>query len=98
MLTIVDYASSFNRVYLLQTKGEAAKKLMEFITEFERQRNQHVKVIRSDGGGEFLSHEIRAFCKRDGLKTQLTLPDRSASNGKVVRTHRTLMNSGRAML
>lgn len=98
MLSIVDYGSSFNRVYLLGTKAEAADKLMNFIPEFERQHSVVVKVIRSDGGGEFQGREFVAFCKRHGIKQQLTLPGNSASNGKVERLHRTLMDSGRAML
>lgn len=98
VLSIVDYGSSFNRVYLLRTKGEAAAKLMSFIPEFERQHDVVVKVIRSDGGGEFQGREFVAFCERHGIKQQQTLPDNSASNGKVERLHRTLMDSGRAML
>lgn len=98
MLTVVDYGSSYNRVYLLQTKGEAPKRFMEFLPEIERQYGLRVKVVRSDGGGEFLGHEFAAYCMRHGIKQQSTLPDSSASNGKVERMHRTLMNSGRAML
>lgn len=50
LLTIVDYGSSFNRVYLLQMKDEAAKRILEFLPELERQYNVAVKVIRLDGG------------------------------------------------
>ncbi|GMG15401.1 unnamed protein product [Phytophthora fragariaefolia] len=35
MLTIVDYGSSYNRVYLLQTKDEPPKRLVDFLPEFE---------------------------------------------------------------
>jgi hypothetical protein len=98
MLTVVDYGSSYNQVYLLQTKDEAPERLMEFLPEFERQYGVHVKVMRSDGGGEFFGHEFAAYCKRRGINQQSTLPDTSASNGKVERMHRTLMSSGRAML
>ncbi|KAE9336126.1 hypothetical protein PF008_g13166 [Phytophthora fragariae] len=98
MLTIVDYGSSYIRVYLLQTKDEAPKRRMDFLPEFERQYGVPVKVIRSDGGGEFLGREFKAYCTRHGVRLQSTLPDTSASNGKVKRMHITLMNSGRAML
>ncbi|KAJ8524908.1 hypothetical protein ON010_g16208 [Phytophthora cinnamomi] len=98
MLTIVDYGSSYNRVYLLQCKDEAAKHVMDFIPEFQRQYGATVKVIRTDGGGEFRGREILAFLKRHGIRLQLTLTDNSASNGKAERMHRTIMNSARAML
>ncbi|GMF16530.1 unnamed protein product [Phytophthora fragariaefolia] len=98
MLTIVDYGSSYSRVYLLQTKDEASERLMEFLPEFERQHGVQVKVVRADGGGEFFGHEFAAYCMRHGIKQQSSLPDSSASDGKVERMHRTLMNSGSAML
>lgn len=98
MLTIVDYGSSCNCVYLLQSKKEAAKHLMEFIPEFQCQYDVSIKVIRSDGGVEFLGHELIAFLKRHGIRQQSSLADNSASNGKVERMHRTIMNAGRAML
>ncbi|GMF57114.1 unnamed protein product [Phytophthora fragariaefolia] len=98
MLTIVDHGSSYRRVYLLQTKDEASERLMEFLPEFERQHGVQVKVVRSDGGGEFFGHEFAAYCKCHGMKQQSSLSDSSASNGKVERMHRTLVNSGRAML
>lgn len=98
LLTIVDYGSSFNRVYLLQSKNEAAEHVMNFVPEFQRQYGVTVKVVRTDGGGEFQGREFVAFLKRHGIRQQLTLPDSSASNGKVERMHRTIMNAGRAML
>ncbi|GMF36692.1 unnamed protein product [Phytophthora fragariaefolia] len=98
MLTIVDYGPSYSRVYLLQTKDEASERHMEFLPEFERQHGVQMKVVRSDGGGEFFGHEFAAYFKRHGIKQQSSLPDSSASNGNAERMHRTLMNSGRAML
>ncbi|KAE9346005.1 hypothetical protein PR003_g7640 [Phytophthora rubi] len=72
MLTIADYGSSYNRVYLLQTKDEAPKRLMDFLPEFERQYGVPVKVIRSDGGGEFLGRELfKAYCTRHGWKAAI---------------------------
>ncbi|KAG3083408.1 hypothetical protein PI124_g12777 [Phytophthora idaei] len=55
ILTMIDNGSSFNKVHLLKSKGEAAEYIRLFIAEFERQCNLPVKYLRADGGGEFFS-------------------------------------------
>ncbi|KAG3077365.1 hypothetical protein PI125_g21290 [Phytophthora idaei] len=55
VFTTIDYGASFSRVQLLKSKGETAKHIRQFITEFKRQFNLRVKCIWTDGGGEFMS-------------------------------------------
>ncbi|OWY99748.1 hypothetical protein PHMEG_00029202 [Phytophthora megakarya] len=98
ILTIVDHATNYNRVYLLRKKSEAEGHLEDFVSEFERQYDTNVKVIRSDGGGEFGSNRLHRFILNRGIRHQLTERDMSSSHGKAERFHRTVMDSARAML
>ncbi|GMF41224.1 unnamed protein product [Phytophthora lilii] len=61
ILTIVDHATNFNRVNLLHKKSDADGHLEAFVNEFERQHDITVKVLRSDGGGEFGSAGLDRF-------------------------------------
>jgi hypothetical protein len=97
-VTIVDHASNYNQVFLLRTKDEAFDNFLRFANEFQRQYDLKTKVVRTDGGGEFLNSQFYEYAARNGVRLQNTHPDTSASNGKAERFHRTLMNSARAML
>lgn len=98
ILTMIDYESSFNKVHLLKTKGEAAEHVRLFIAEFERRFNFPVKCIRSDGDGEFFSGPLTHLLASKGIRHQHSEAATSASNGKAERFHRTLMDSARAIL
>ena len=38
----------------------------------EKESNKFIKVLRSDGGGEYMSNEFMDFCKYHGIKRQIT--------------------------
>ncbi|KAE9040324.1 hypothetical protein PR001_g7127 [Phytophthora rubi] len=97
-LTIVDHATNYNRVYLLRNKSDAEGHLEDFVSEFERQYDTKVKMIRSDGGGEFSSTRLGRFLRNRGTLHQETEVGMSSSNGKAERFHRAVMDSVRAML
>ncbi|POM76510.1 Integrase catalytic core protein [Phytophthora palmivora] len=100
ILTNVYYyhSSNYNQVFLMHTKDEAFDKFLLFANDFQRQYDLKIKVLRTDGGGEFLNKQFNEYAARNGIRLQNTHPDTSASNGKAERFHRTLMNSARAML
>ncbi|GMF54567.1 unnamed protein product [Phytophthora fragariaefolia] len=87
ILTIVDHATSYNQVCLLHTKDEAFDNFERFATQFQRQFDVVVKVIRTDGGGEFVNRKFEEYAGRHGIRLQHTQPDTSASNGKAERFH-----------
>ncbi|KAF0728525.1 hypothetical protein Ae201684P_016080 [Aphanomyces euteiches] len=94
----VDHASGFVMTYPMKRKSEQAAKAMQFLAEFETAFDVHVKVFRSDRGGEYLSDKFKQFLAKRGIRHQLTERATSASNGKAERMHRTLLNATRTML
>ena len=56
--TFIDDHSRYGYVYLMQHKSEAFKKFKEFRAKVEKQLDTHIKAIRSDRGGEYLSNEF----------------------------------------
>ncbi|KAH9095794.1 hypothetical protein LEN26_017695 [Aphanomyces euteiches] len=89
----VDHASEFVMTYPMKRA-----KAMQFLAEFETAFGVHVKVFRSDRGGEYLSDKFKQFLAKRGIRHQLTERATSASNGKAERMHRTLLNATRTML
>ena len=58
----------------------------------------HVKVLHSDGGGEFDCKAMDTFCKANGIRQQFSPPYTPQRNGISERVGRTLQDSTRAML
>jgi hypothetical protein len=66
------------------------------VGHFERQFDCRVRVLLTDGGGEYVNIDL--FCERTGIARQRTEADDPASNGKAERMHRTVLNIARGMI
>uniref|UniRef100_J3NCP4 Integrase catalytic domain-containing protein n=1 Tax=Oryza brachyantha TaxID=4533 RepID=J3NCP4_ORYBR len=97
-ITFTDDFSRYGYVYLMKHKSKTFEKLKEFQNEVENQRGKKIKALRSDRGGEYLSHEFSSLLKSCGIITQLTLPGRPQRNGVSERRNRTLLDMVRSMM
>ncbi|PNX58084.1 retrovirus-related Pol polyprotein from transposon TNT 1-94 [Trifolium pratense] len=64
----------------------------------ERQSGHMIKVLRTDGGGEYVSKEFDTLCERDGIIHEVVPSYTPQQNGVVERKNRTIMNMVRSML
>jgi len=62
-ITFTDDFSRYGYVYLMRHKSETFEKFKEFQSEVENQRGKKIKALRSDRGGEYLSHEFSDHLK-----------------------------------
>jgi len=62
-MTLIDDASIFCYVYLLQTKDEALDYFKIYKTEVENQLERKIKCLRSDRGGEYFPKIFDEFCE-----------------------------------
>ena len=81
MITFTDDLSRYGYVYLMKHKSETYEKFKEFQSEDENQRGKKIKALRSDRGGEYLSHEFSKHLKSCGIVPQLTPPGTPQRNG-----------------
>ena len=51
----------------MKHKSESLEKFKEFQNEVENQRGKKIKALRSDRGGEYLSHEFSNHLKSCGI-------------------------------
>nr|GEW26159.1 retrotransposon protein, putative, Ty1-copia subclass [Tanacetum cinerariifolium] len=73
----------FYYVYLINTKDEALNMFKTYKAEVENQLDKKIKIIRSDGGGEYESNDFAEFCSTFGIGHQKTAPYTSQQNGVV---------------
>ena len=64
----------------------------------EDHRNNKIKFLQSDRGGEYLSYEFGLHLKQCGIVSQLTPPGTPQHNGGSERRNRTLLDMVRSMM
>ncbi|KAK8715626.1 hypothetical protein V6N13_042955 [Hibiscus sabdariffa] len=80
-ITFTDDFSRYGYIYLMRHKSEALEKFKEFRNEVQNQHGKSIKALRSDRGGEYLSHEFDELLKECGIVSQLTPPGMPQWNG-----------------
>lgn len=97
MIMVDDY-SKYYHVELLRTKSEATRWLKQVLIQWENQLSRSVKVLRSDGGGEFDNRAISQFCEEKGIRAQMTTARTPEQNGAAERAVRTIKEGTRTLL
>ncbi|KAD6453309.1 hypothetical protein E3N88_08014 [Mikania micrantha] len=95
---LIDDFSRMSWIYFLKRKSEAFEKFKAFKSLVERESDCLIKVLRTNGGGEFTSQEFNSFCTSHGIKREITIPHTPQHNGTVERKNRTIMGLARSML
>lgn len=97
-LMIVDDYSRYMWVFLFKTKDQVPNLLINLIKKLERETGKEVKALRTDNGGEFVSHVLEDFLKDKGIHHQFTAPYTPQQNGAVERRNRTVLGTTRSLL
>nr|KYP68042.1 Retrovirus-related Pol polyprotein from transposon TNT 1-94 [Cajanus cajan] len=97
----VSFIDDFSRklwIYLIKRKSEVLEVFEKFKVLVERNSGQLIKVLRTDGGGEYMSREFQKFCDQEGIEHEVIPPYTPQHNGTAERKNRTIMNMVRSML
>lgn len=97
-LTCYDDYSRHVHTVALKAKSDATAALQHYVHLAETQTGRKVKVLRTDQGGEFMSHALARYLSGKGIQHTLTPPDAHTENGRVERAHLTLANDMRTLL
>ncbi|KAK1591530.1 hypothetical protein Q3G72_009150 [Acer saccharum] len=97
-ITFMDDYSRFGYVYLMRHKSDAFDMFKAFKAEVENQLEKHIKILRSDRGGEYLSGEFQQYLIDNGIVSQFSAPGTPQQNGVAERRNRTLLDMVRSML
>ena len=80
-VTFIDDKSRKVFVKAMKEKSEVIQHLHTFIARVELETGQRLKVLHSDGGGEYTGGELQSFLKDKGIKYKLTTADTPQHNG-----------------
>nr|KYP66838.1 Retrovirus-related Pol polyprotein from transposon TNT 1-94 [Cajanus cajan] len=97
-VSFVDDLSRKVWLYLIKAKSDVFSIFKEFKALVEKQSEKCIKILRTDGGGEFTSGEFEGFCKEHGIVHEVTAPYTPQHNGIAERRNRTILNMVRSML
>jgi len=96
-LTFIDGFRRKTWIYLMKSKDEVFHCFKIFKAFVERQSDRKIKMVRSDGGGEYKSNEFKRHYEELGLQHNITCPYTPQHNEVVEIKNRTIMDM-RSML
>ncbi|KAK2968676.1 hypothetical protein RJ640_001579 [Escallonia rubra] len=79
-------------------KSEAFLAFKNYKAHVEKEVGSPIKILRTDRGGEYNSHEFVNFCEIHGIKRQLTAVYTPQQNGVCERKNRTILNMVQSLL
>ncbi|CAJ2667520.1 unnamed protein product [Trifolium pratense] len=97
-ITFVDEYSRMIWLYTLKLKSEALEVFKKFKVLIEKESEKSIKILRTDGGGEYTSREFENFCTNQGITHEVTAPYTPQHNGLAERRNRTLLDMARSMI
>ena len=97
-VTFIDDASRKTWVYLLKSKDQVFQNFQQFHAMVERETGKPLKCLRTDNGGEYISHEFKEYCSKHGIRHEKTVPGTPQHNGVAERMNRTIVEKVRCML
>lgn len=96
----VSFLDEFTRmtwVALIKFKHEVFVEFQKFKVNAEKHSCQKLKVLRTNGGGEYNSSEFRKLCEENLVEHEVTAPYTPQHNGLAERRNMTLLDMTRSM-
>ncbi|GAU47337.1 hypothetical protein TSUD_101250, partial [Trifolium subterraneum] len=97
-ITFIDEYSRMIWLYHIKAKSEAFEVFKRFKTLVEKQSDKEIKVLRTDGGGEYTSKEFENYCKDQCIIHEVTTPCTPQHNGLAERRNRSILDMARSMV
>jgi hypothetical protein len=82
----------------LKAKNEVLFKCISFKAFVEKQIGYYIKVLCSNCGGKYLSHDFKEFYEKHGIQHQLTQPRTHQQNRMAKHKNQTLMERMQCMV
>ena len=71
-ITFVDNSSCYTSVSPLREKSKVGKLLKMFIARAKLKTGQYMKILCSDGGGEYMAGHVQQYLQERGIKHTVT--------------------------
>ena len=87
----VDDFTRFTQLFLLKHKSKVFIVFLHFKALVENQFGSTIKILRTDGRGEYTSNHFKSFCLENGIQYQLSCPYSPQQNGVAERNTNKLL-------
>ena len=98
VVLFLDDCTRVSWIYFLKHKSEVFDGFVNFYNMILTQFHTRLKILRSDNGGEYVSHKMKSFILEHSIIHQTTCPDTPQQNGVAERKNRSLLNISRALM
>src|SRR5579871_2837884 len=100
VLTFIEEKSHFPKCYFLKTKegNVVLEKFKEYKVWAKNITGKRIKILRTDGGGEYVNNAMSKYLEEYGIEHQRTVPYTPQQNGVSERFNKTAMEKIRAIL
>ena len=97
-VTFIDDYTRKVWIYFIKNKSDVFYYFKIFKNQVEKEANASIRMLRSDGGGEYFSNEFTNFLYNCGIRRQFTCRYTPQQNGVAERKNRTIAEVARCML
>ena len=97
-VTFIDDFSQKLWTYLIKKKSDVIEVFSKFKSMVERQSGQKFKVLRTDGGGEYVLKDFDKLCEKEGILDEVVPPYTPQQNETAEKKNQTIMNMVKSML
>lgn len=97
-VSFIDVASRFIFIFFMKMKSDVADVLRKWLLFLKQQFSKVPKRFHSDGGGEYVNHQVRSILDEHGIQMTTSAPHSPSQNPIAERFNRTIMESARAMM
>src|SRR5665213_3246318 len=97
LLTFIDDATHYATVYSIRNKSDTFDQFVNHLTYVENQSGEKLKILRSDGGGEYINTEMREYLAEKGIRHETMVAETPQQNGVAERYNWTIFESIRAI-
>ncbi|KAB2595380.1 hypothetical protein D8674_030830 [Pyrus ussuriensis x Pyrus communis] len=87
-VTLIDECTRFCWIFPLINKSDFFDTFVSFCSFVNTQFSTTVKILQSDGGGEYVNHRVHFFLKHQGILHHKSCPYTPQQNGLAERKHR----------
>ncbi len=97
-ITFMDDFSCYTHIGFCKSKDEALAVFKAWKAQAEKETGKSLKILHTDGGGEYTSSAFNTFLAENGIKRELTNPYTPQENGVSEWANRTINNLAHSMI
>lgn len=97
-LTFIDECTRYCWIFPLHYKSQVCSLFIAIHSFVSTQFSTFIKVLQSDGGGEYISHVLQSFLVKHGIIHLKSCPHTPQQNGLAKRKHRHIVETALTLL